>query len=685
MSETGRLIDEQMIRRAVATLVPDGNSVFEVRIIGKRGKSKPISGYFTDADTLINALSSVNLHGMNVYITLQAVNEDCYSRSQNNHFEMGVSTTTDGDIVGYRWLFIDLDPIRTSDVSSTHDELTMAAELCKKVYGYLQGVGFEKPLVAFSGNGYHLLYRISLAKNDENTTLVHNCLIALDAMFSTDKVKIDTVNYNPSRICKLYGTMAQKGANTEKRSHRMAGILSKECELIPTKKIYLETLASSVHVEKIKAESYNGYNPNGFDVVEWMTRHGMGFTEKTFSDGGKKFVLDECPFDNSHTAPDSMIILQPDGKIGFKCLHNSCKDRTWHDLWTKVDPQTYAVISAEADRRIEAGWKQHNVGKEIKYETPAVGESDEPIWMTAEMIANKPDEDRQFIRTGINLLDYRMKGLEKGSLSLVSGLRGGGKSTLINGWMLNAINDGHTVVCYSGELSDRNMMRWMFLQAAGKAYTVASQQYDNTYYTEKETDLAIARWMGDKFWLYNNVYGNNYQKVYDLIRKQVEEKHADFVIIDNIMSLDLDTGNRDKWDAQTQFIWQLKDLAKISFAHVLFVAHPRKAAGFLRLDDVSGSGNIGNIVDNAFIVHRNNDDFRNKTKIEYKRSDDWEGYSGSNVIEVCKNRDSGVQDLFIPLWYEQETKRLKNYASENIVYGWKNDGYTQVDDIDVPF
>ena len=174
--------------------------------------------------------------------------------------------------------------------------------------------------------------------------------------------------------------------------------------------------------------------------------------------------------------------------------------------------------------------------------------------------------------------------------------------------------------------------------------------------------------------------------MYDLIRRQTEEKKADFIVIDNIMALDLSYADRDKYEAQTRFIWMLKDLAKISNAHVLFVAHPRKAAGFLRLDDVSGSGNIGNIVDNAFIVHRNNDDFRNLTKQMYKKPDSWEGYSGTNVIEVCKNRDLGVQDMFVPLWYEVQTKRMKNYQGENVVYGWdKSNSYTVVNDQEVPW
>lgn len=687
MAEQAKLIDEQMIRRAVAMLVP-AEHVFEVRIIGKRGKAKPISGYFSDADTLIRALGTVDLRDVNVYITLHEVHNDCYSRSQRDHFEVSASTTTDGDVVNYQWLFIDLDPVRKAGISSTQEELDDAKAMAKQVYEYLRDLGFEEPLIAHSGNGYHLLYCIGLANNKENEDLVHRCLMALDMRFSTDRVKIDTVNYNASRICKLYGTMAQKGANTARRPHRMSGVLSKDDKFAQTAKVYLEVLASSVRTEIQTAERYNNYNPRTFDVGEWLSRHGMGFTEKTFPDGGRKYVLDECPFNPEHRAPDSFVVQQTDGRMGFSCSHNSCRQYTWRDLWTRVDPDMYQTITEEEDKRIEAGWKQHNASRtDITYREEVIGESTEPLWLTAEMVVKMPKPNRQFIRTGCTDLDAKMFGLEKGTLSLISGLRGGGKSTLLNGWMLNAVHYGHTVVCYSGELSPENVFRWLYLQAAGKSFTYESKTYPGMWMTTQQTNEAISAWMGDRFFLYNNKYGNNYQKVFDVIRQHVEETKADLVIIDNIMSLDLDAGNRDKWDAQTQFIWQLKRLAELSFAHVLFVAHPRKAVGFLRLDDVSGSGNIGNIVDNAFIVHRNNDDFKNKTKMEYKRSDDWPGYKGTNVIEICKNRDNGQMDYFIPLWYEPETKRLKNSLTDNFVYGWRAsspEGFTLVEE-EVPW
>lgn len=684
MNQTNQgLLDETIVRRAIHTIKPDGG-LFEVRIIGERGKNNIASGYFTDTDTLIAAFDKMDLRRRNVYIVLNTINDACYSRKQRDHFEVTNVTTDDKDIEKYDWLFIDLDPERAKEVSSTDEELNESILLAARVKKYLEDIGFERPVEACSGNGAHLLYYIGLAKTDENTQLIRNCLTALDMMFSTDKVKIDTVNFNPSRICKLYGTAAQKGANTPERPHRISYIASEDFEPRQTLKCYLEQLAGAVEEVKPVAAKYNNYDPNNFDLVGWMQRHGMGYREKSFSDGGKKYVLDECPFDANHKAPDSMLIYQPDGRIGFKCLHNSCRDKTWRDVWTMLDPTLYESVTAEEDRRIEAGWRKHNANRQdLPISSPVLFESSEPAFWTADMVASKPQEVREFIRTGTTVLDRQMMGLEKMAVSLVSGLRGGGKSTLLTGWMLNAIEDGHTVICYSGELTDRNFMRWMILQAAGKARTIKSAMYENYYTVSQETQLTVSHWLGEKFWLYNNSYGNNYQKVYDLIRKQTEEKKADFIVIDNIMALDLSAADHDKYEAQTKFIWMLKDLARIANAHVLFVAHPRKAAGFLRLDDVSGSGNIGNIVDNAFIVHRNNDDFRNLTKQMYKKPDSWEGYSGTNVIEVCKNRDLGVQDMFIPLWYEPQTKRLKNYQGENVVYGW--DRYTVVNDQEVPW
>ena len=410
------LIDETIVRRAIHTIKPDGG-LFEVRVIGSGRKKNIASGYFMDADTLIAAFDRMDLRRCNVYITLNTIDFACYSRLQHDHFEITNVTTDDKNITDYAWLFIDMDPERAKEVSSTDEELKEAIAMAGRVKKYLEGLGFERPVEALSGNGAHLLYYIGLAKTEENTNLIQRCLMALDMMFSTDKVKIDTVNFNPSRICKLYGTAAQKGANTPERPHRISEIISEDFEPKQTMRMYLEKLAGDVEEVKPVAAKYNNYDPNNFDLVAWMQRHGMSFYEKSFPDGGRKYVLDECPFNANHKAPDSMLIYQPDGRIGFKCLHNSCRGKTWRDVWMMLDPTLYEATTAEEDRRIEEGWRKHNKNRQdIPYAENVLGESSEPVFYTADMVANKPQEVREFIRTGTNILDKQMMGLDRKSV-----------------------------------------------------------------------------------------------------------------------------------------------------------------------------------------------------------------------------------------------------------------------------
>ena len=57
-------------------------------------------------------------------------------------------TTSDSDVEGYQWLFVDLDPIRPTGISSSNEEMNAAKELAGKIYNYLKGLGFEDPVKA---------------------------------------------------------------------------------------------------------------------------------------------------------------------------------------------------------------------------------------------------------------------------------------------------------------------------------------------------------------------------------------------------------------------------------------------------------------------------------------------------------------------------------------------------------
>lgn len=349
--------DENTIRKAISIL-KQKDELFEIRIIGKGRRKNVISGYFTDADTLIRQFDTIDPRGTNIYITVNKVNMDCYAREQHDCFRVTDITTRDHEIDSYEWLFVDLDPIRVAEISSTDAELNAALAVADKVYTFMKNVGFNEPIRAMSGNGHHLLYKIDLPNTDDNKDLIERCLVNLADLFNTDKVKIDIVNHNQSRICKLYGTMAQKGSSTKQRPHRMSCVTSAPTKVKVNDRSILEALAGELPApQKIvkRASSTSGT----FDIRSWMNEHGLEPLREENKPGKIIFPLAHCPFDPSHVDGDSKIFLYDDGSVGFRCHHNSCFGKHWHDVRELLEPGAYDNKNEEEDERIEDGWKKH--------------------------------------------------------------------------------------------------------------------------------------------------------------------------------------------------------------------------------------------------------------------------------------------------------------------------------------
>jgi P4 family phage/plasmid primase-like protien len=155
----------------------------------------------------------------------------------------------DEDVESRALLLIDLDPERPKDVSSTDEEKKSAWAIISTVREFLRDRGFPEPVLADSGNGYHLLYRIDLPADDGG--LVKRFLKALHARFSTPEVKVDTTVHNPSRICKLYGTWARKGWNPPvERPHRLSKLLEGPAGVLPVPRTLLESVAGDPEPER---------------------------------------------------------------------------------------------------------------------------------------------------------------------------------------------------------------------------------------------------------------------------------------------------------------------------------------------------------------------------------------------------------------------------------------------------
>jgi P4 family phage/plasmid primase-like protien len=143
-------------------------------------------------------------------------------------------------------LLVDCDPRKAvdGDANSTDAEKAAAYDTALRVRDHLSSLGWPKPVLADSGNGYHLLYRIDLPNDDASTVLVHNGLRALADRFNTEAVQVDIVNKNASRITKLYGTVARKGQDSPERPWRQSKIVDAPDTLEAVPRGLLEKLAA---------------------------------------------------------------------------------------------------------------------------------------------------------------------------------------------------------------------------------------------------------------------------------------------------------------------------------------------------------------------------------------------------------------------------------------------------------
>ena len=361
-----------LILHAARLLFTPGD-VVEVRVPKARGQ-KVISGYFSDWGRMAEALVGLeNGKFPGLYWTLNPVRPALLARAAHKVLPYAVDTTSDGDILHRRWLPIDIDPKRPTGISSTDEEHEAALALAERVKEQLSASGWPEPIFADSGNGAHLLYAIDLPNDPDSKDLVRNSLLSLAARYDEPgAMEVDRTMFNASRIMKIYGTTARKGDNTPARPHRLARILQVPALVTPVAIEDLQQLAATAPADTRRPSQTRSVSSprmaRQFDLSEFLMRFGIQHRRGVAYDGGTKYVLEECPFDGSHKAPDSMVFEGPDGRLGFKCLHNSCAGRQWRDFRDLFEPNrpqgNYPQARQPAAHQAEPGASSESDGSD---------------------------------------------------------------------------------------------------------------------------------------------------------------------------------------------------------------------------------------------------------------------------------------------------------------------------------
>lgn len=645
------------------------DELFEIRVLGDR----TWSGYFYDVEIAIQQLAPFD--NANIYYSVNEVKKACASRAQFNCFKQVKGTATSKQDIEHRWwLPIDVDCERPSGVSSTNEEKGKAHKKAQDLYVFLRDNGFSKPIICDSSSGYHLLYPIDMDNSQASEDTIKQFLEILASNFTDESVKIDTVLHDANRILRLSGTYGRKGRSTKERPHRLSKILSAPKDYVRMKREQIDSFNTkyAIKVEQAQRRQFNGIPNEQFNLRSFIAKYGIKvFKEIPISGGGTKYVLEECPFDAQHKAPDSALFEMPNGSIAFKCFHNSCSQYDWRAFRLHFEPHAYDYENAQRQPQYQT--PQYTPRQtpqkpkyEIKDELPELGKK----WLCLSDIKKIDLSQIENVKTGFYELDKHIVGLNMSEVSLLSGSNSSGKSSWLNTLLLNIINQGSNVALWSGELRSDILKAWIQMVAAGRRNLRESKYGEGKYFVPNDIASRIDEWTEGRFFLFNNEYGNTWAQIFNDMEVLLKANVKVFAL-DNLFSLNIDLLDGDKNNKQKELILQIKDFAKKNQVHIILVAHPRKAMTFLRKNDISGTADLTNAVDNVFIIHRVNNDFMRTAEEFFGRGKmaKFDGYG--NVIEVAKNRMYGVVDLMVGMHYEVESRRFKNELNEDIRYGWE--------------
>lgn len=282
------------------------------------------------------------------------------------------------------------------------------------------------------------------------------------------------------------------------------------------------------------------------------------------------------------------------------------------------------------------------------------------------------------VKTGFVDIDKRILGMLMGSLNIITGYNGNGKSTLINQMCIaQSLSQGYKVFAYSPELTNSNFKSWLYPTIADNDHFVDKQFGDFSYRAVGAIGTkAIDNWIKDKLYIYSDdSITNSGNQILKDMEKLAKYSCVRVFIIDNLMKVDLEDSYKNELIAQKNFVNNLKEFARKYNVLVHLVAHPRKPQANeeskITKFDIAGTGDITNLADYIVAVKRVSDKDREIDKAKkylYGLKD--------CVVKIMKDRPKGTSEFVVNLSFDKERKRFYSYPTElNKEYGYvpKND------------
>jgi hypothetical protein len=321
------------VRRSLAVLFQVGDTI-ELRCVGN---GNPLNGFYRSHDKAAQDAVSLNATGQNVFFCLNPALPELFARRRDQFGPCrNGEAVKDHEIACRRWLLIDIDAARPDTKLSATDSQKQFAKV--KAQQIAQHVVHElrlpAPLVADSGNGYHLLLRLADWRNDAETRWICKTFLEqLHTRFSDATAHVDTSVFNAARICTSWGTRKMKGFPSPEQPHRLSK-LEHVPQLCPITIEQLTAITGPYPGEPLQPQpSSSGRHWN---VQQLLNERQVQYAVKSgqAADGSSwtTYELHPCPFNPEHTNGSAVLMQFATGAVAFKCHHNSCADKNWSML-----------------------------------------------------------------------------------------------------------------------------------------------------------------------------------------------------------------------------------------------------------------------------------------------------------------------------------------------------------------
>lgn len=286
---------------------------------------------------------------------------------------------------------------------------------------------------------------------------------------------------------------------------------------------------------------------------------------------------------------------------------------------------------------------------------------DSPVPSVADLSDVEPTEyeDVDGVTTGLKAIDDELMRLFFGTLTIVSGQPGSGKSSLLTQLACNSLDNDIGTWLFSGELPNGVEKSWFnYIFAGPRNIMDAISRRGNPYKKISTTTLAeINKTYKGRWHIYRDDYDNVLDKLIASMTDTVRKYGARCLILDNFMCIDTET-SEEELRSQTDTIKKLIEFAKKYQVAVILVCHPRKmdAGTNVGIYDIAGTSNIVNLAHRTIGLRRVTDAEReNAAKYSEKRR---QLLKYDVIVTIVKDRMFGRQNIDVGLYYDPASRRF---------------------------